>query len=295
MSHGQGIALRLTATGLFACMSAAVHVAAQAAPVGQVVFWRSAVALLPISAYLWLRGDLPNGLRTRRPMGHLVRSLLGALAMVLSFVSLAHLPVAQATALAYLVPLMSVAAAVLLLGERPGLTVHLGLGLGLAGILMMLTPSLLLTGSRPDTLIGVAAGIGMATTTALARVQIKKLTETEAAGGIAFFFALTGTVVGLLSWPFGWIETAGTTRLALVASGLFGGLAHIAMTEAIARAPISVLAPFEYTGMLWALAFDVLLFAYRPDPFGLGGAVVIVLAAILVAWRPTPLAEAQRR
>ena len=283
----QGIALRLLATALFACMSASVHLAAQQAPVGQVVFWRSAVALVPIVLYLGWRGELPRGLRTRRPFGHLHRSLLGATAMVFSFVSLAQLPVAQATALAYLTPLVSVAAAVLLLDERPSPIVAVGVALGLLGIGLMLAPALGAPTLDRAAIVGIAAGLAMAVTTALARVQIKELTRTEPAGAIAFYFALACTVVGLLSWPLGWIAPDRTTLLALTASGLFGGLAHIAMTEAVARAPISVLAPFEYTGMLWALGFDLVLFAHRPEPLGLVGAGTIVAAAAVVAWRPS--------
>jgi drug/metabolite transporter (DMT)-like permease len=87
-----------------------------------------------------------------------------------------------------------------------------------------------------------------------------------------------------LTLPLGWASVTGSALTALVAAGLFGGLAHIAMTEAIARAPASTLAPFEYTAMIWAIAFDVLFFAVWPDAFGLGGALLIVAAAASVAF-----------
>jgi drug/metabolite transporter (DMT)-like permease len=75
-----------------------------------------------------------------------------------------------------------------------------------------------------------------------------------------------------------------TAWLALLASGLFGGLAHIAMTEAVARAPISTLAPFEYTAMIWAILFDLAVFALWPGLISLLGALLIVIAAAGVAF-----------
>lgn len=284
MSPGAGIGLRLAATGLFALMSLCVRLASVEAPVGQIVFWRSAVALLPIVLYLAWRGEFPAGLRTSRPLGHLKRSLFGCVAMVFSFISLAHLPLANATALGFLAPLLVVPLAVLVLGERPGAIVVAGSLLGFAGVGLMLSPAVQGPTLDRGTLIGIGAGLAMALTTAAAKVQIKALTATEKPGAIAFYFALVCALAGLASLPFGWVTAEGAALMALVGSGLFGGLAHIAMTEAVARAPVSLLAPFEYTAMIWALLFDLAIFAVVPQPLGLAGAVMIVAAAGLVAF-----------
>lgn len=284
-----GIWLRIIATLLFALMSLSVRLASVEAPTGQIVFWRSAVALVPIMFYLAWRGQLPNGLRTNRPMGHLTRSLLGGAAMFFSFVSLAHLPLVLATALGFLAPLLVVPVAMVFLKERPGPVVILASLAGFAGVIIMLFPALQMSssgGSLLDrsTVIGVAAGVAMAVVTAAAKVQIKALTATEAPGAIAFYFAVVCSLMGLLTLPLGWASPTGTAMLALVASGVFGGLAHIAMTEALARAPASTLAPFEYTALIWALVFDVLIFALLPTSLGFLGAGLIVLAAMAVAF-----------
>lgn len=283
-SPAAGIGLRLAATGLFALMSLCVRLASFEAPVGQIVFWRSAVALVPIVLYLAWSGEFPGALRTQRPLGHLKRSLFGCVAMVFSFISLAHLPLANATALSFLAPLLVVPLAVLSLGERAGFIVVGGSLLGFLGVGLMLTPALQGPTLDRGTLIGVGAGLAMALTTAAAKVQIKALTATEKPGAIAFYFALVCALAGLCSLPFGWVSAEGKALLALIGSGLFGGLAHIAMTEAVARAPVSVLAPFEYTAMLWALLFDLAIFAVMPQPLGLLGALMIVAAAALVAF-----------
>ncbi|WP_417766987.1 DMT family transporter [Stappia sp.] len=293
-----GIALRLAATGLFACMSLCVRLASFEAPVGQIVFWRSAVALVPIVIYLMILGRFPAALATRNPLGHLRRSAFGCAAMFFSFLCLASLPLALATALGFLAPLVAIPFAMIFLKERPAPLVIGAAGLGFAGIGLMLAPAF--NGPAPDitTLVGIAAGLACAITTASAKVEIKRLTASEPAGTIAFYFALVCALAGLATAPFGWSDASGTTLLWLAGAGLCGGLAHIAMTEALARAPVSTLAPFEYTAMIWAMGFDLAVFALVPSPLGLAGAAVVVAAAALIAfapgWRPARTPATQR-
>jgi drug/metabolite transporter (DMT)-like permease len=283
-SIGAGIGLRLLATLFFSLMSLSVRIASVEAPVGQIVFWRSAVAIVPILAYLALRGQLRHGLKTNCPIGHVKRSLYGCVAMFFSFISIAHLPLALATALSFLAPLIAVPVAVAQLGERPGGVVIGATILGFAGIGLMLWPAMTGQALAIGPMIGVAAGLACAATTALTKSEIKRLTATEAPATIAFYFALVCALCGLASLSLGWAEVDQTALLALIASGLFGGFAHIAMTEAIARASVSTLAPFEYTAMIWALLFDLAIFAIWPEPISLVGALVVVVAVIGVAF-----------
>lgn len=275
--------MRLLATLFFSLMSVSVRLASVEAPVGQIVFWRSAVALVPIIVYLAWRGQLRHGLRTERPLGHVKRSLYGCAAMFFSFLSIAHLPLALATALSFLAPLIVVPLAIATLGERPGIVVVAATLLGFLGVGLMLWPAMVGPELAVGTLIGVGAGLACAATTALAKTEIKRLTATEAPAAIAFYFAIICAACGLATLPFGWADVSRTALLALIASGVFGGLAHIAMTEAVARAPVSMLAPLEYTAMIWALLFDLIIFALWPGLISLLGALLIVIAAACVA------------
>jgi drug/metabolite transporter (DMT)-like permease len=264
-----------------AAMSACVHEAAKIAPVGQLVFWRSFVALAPILAYMAIRGQL-GALRTQVPGKHVVRSLFGTATMFFSFISLTYLSVGPATALAYLGPVFSVVAAMVVLRERPVASVLAGVVLGFVGIIVMLLPSLVGADLREGMLIGVAAGLAMAVSSAIARVQVKDLTRTEPASTIAFYFALAAAVVGLATAPFGWAELQGQELVLLVAAGCLGGIAHVAMSEAVARAQVSQLAPYEYTGILWAFAADLLFLQVALEPLAVIGALMVVGAAALV-------------
>ncbi|URK17285.1 DMT family transporter [Thalassospira sp. GO-4] len=290
-----GIGLRLAATGLFAIMSLFVRMASLEAPVGQIMFWRSSVAIVPIVLYLMWRHEFPRALRTKRPWGHLKRSTFGGVSMFLSFVSLAYLPLALATALGFLAPLVVIPVAIIVLRENPGWLVTGATVAGFAGVFLILWPMISTPGLDHETMIGIGAGIAFAITTAFAKTQIKALTTTEPSGTIAFYFALVCSIGGLLTIPFGWAPVSSGNLVWLIGAGLTGGLAHIAMTEALARAPVSTLSAFEYTAMIWAIALDLLVFGVLPAPVSLMGAVLIVLAAALVMFNDRLVDLAKRQ
>ena len=269
---------------VMAAMSAAIHEAAKVAPVGQLVFWRSFVALIPIVIYMGFRGQLGASLRTKYPHKHLIRGLLGCAVMFFSFISLAYLSVGLATALSYLAPILSIVAAMVFLRERPGMVIFAGVALGFAGILLMLYPSLVGAEVRDGTLIGVAAGVAMAATNALSRVQVKDLTRTDPPASIALSFAVICSLVGLATTLFGWAELDTYAFMLLAGAGVLGGVGHVLMMEAVARAPVSLLAAYEYSGIIWAFLFDLGLLGVALDIWSVSGALVVVGAAALVAY-----------
>lgn len=130
-----GVALRIGSTLAFAAMVACVKAVGEAAPLGQIVFFRSAFALFPLVAFLWWTGDLPRGIATTRPFGHVARCLMGAAAMFTSFATLRLLPIAEATMLSYLAPVMLALLGWGLLGERLTRRRSGGVALGFAGVL----------------------------------------------------------------------------------------------------------------------------------------------------------------
>ncbi|MEM9148353.1 MAG: DMT family transporter [Pseudomonadota bacterium] len=271
-----GIALRVLSGVLFTGMASAVKAIGDAAPLGQVVFFRSAIAIIPLVVFLWWRSEFPRGLATRRPLGHLARCLLGGAAMFTSFATLRVLPIAEATMLTYLSPLMTVALAALLLGERPGLRRWFGVGLGCGGILALTVPRF---GAESPELLGVGLGLATAALTAGALVQIRALSTTESPGAIAFFFALASAIAGLATAPFGWVAPDAATWAMLVATGLLGGAAHVAMTLSFRYAQASLLAPFEYLTILWAAILGAAVFAETPSGAFLIAAPLIIAGA----------------
>lgn len=283
MNPWKGIVLRLIATALFAGMSLCVKKASVEAPVGQIVFWRSSVALLPIILYLLWLSVFPSALKTRNWKGHLERSLYGCVAMFLSFISLSYLPLSLATIFGFLAPLLAIPMAAIYLGERPSFYLVTMVFIGFLGVIVTLYPSLESPDITRATLLGSIAGFTMAITTAFAKVKIKQLTKTEHPGAIAFYFALICSVIGGLTALSGdWAELNQDALLWLIGAGLFGGFAHVVMTEAIARVSISMLAVFEYTAIIWALSLDYSFFDESPDPVSIVGVAMIMVAGLSV-------------
>lgn len=278
----QGVGLRLLAAFLMTAMSAAVHGAAETVPIGQIMFWRSAVALLPICLYMMWLGDFPHGLHTERPGLHVTRSVFGAFSMAMSFLSLAYLPVANAQALAYLAPVLVLPMAAMMLKEKLSRAIFVAIALGFAGVLLLLWDAFEQPGD--GALIGVAAGLAYAVTMAFVRVHTKTMTLTESSSTIAFYFAVVSAVIGVATLPFGWIALNGALLGWLVLAGLIGGVGHIVANEAVARAPVSALAPFDFTGLIWALGFDLILFSVFPGVTGLLGVFAITFAALVVTF-----------
>jgi drug/metabolite transporter (DMT)-like permease len=279
----KGILLRLLGGLLMTGMSACIRIVAQELPLGQIMFWRASVALIPIVIYMALCGDFPRALQTRRPGMHLKRAVFGSFTMVLSFTALAYLPVSSASALGYLSPIITLPVAALVLGEHLSRRLVLACLLGFGGVLAMLSGSF--TGPEIDqgTLIGIGAGLGFAVTVSVTRVHIKEMTRTEFPAAIAFYFALFTSLIGALSYFLGWEALDRPLIAALLGAGFLGGMGHICGTEASARAPVSVLAPYDYTGMIWALAIDMLIFQLVPGAWSLIGVFAITCAGLMIA------------
>ncbi len=278
-----GILLRLLSGVLFTGMMVCVKAVSTEVPLGQTVFFRSAFALLPIVAFMAWRREFPRALATRRPLGHLLRSGLGAAAMFASFAAVARLPVAEATLLAQLAPVAMAVGGVLLLGERFTLYRAAALALVLGGVAALVVPDL--GGARQDGRVpGYALGILAALLTAGALVTVRRISRTETPASIAFYFVLVTTLAGLATLPLGWVGVSETTLGLLILSGLFGGAAHICMTLALRFAEVSRLAPFEYVALIWPVLADLLIFGLPLSsgfllalPLVLGGAGLAAL------------------
>ncbi|WP_287124702.1 DMT family transporter [Chromohalobacter sp.] len=276
-----GIVLRLLSGILFTGMMVCVKAVSTQVPLGQTVFFRSAFALLPIVIFMTWRREFPRALATRKPLGHLVRSGLGATAMFASFAAVARLPVAEATLLAQLSPVAMAVGGVLLLGERFTLHRAAAFALVLAGVAALVVPDL---GESRGQVLGYGLGVLAALLTAGALVTVRRISRTETAASIAFYFVLVTALAGLATLPLGWVAVSGPTLALLVLAGLFGGAAHICMTLALRYAEVSRLAPFEYVALIWPVLADLLIFGLPLSggflvalPLVLGGAALAAL------------------
>jgi drug/metabolite transporter (DMT)-like permease len=110
-----------------------------------------------------------------------------------------------------------------------------------------------------------------------------------------FYFSLSCALAGLATLPFGWVSPTKGEFAALVGIGVLGGSGHIFLTESYRYASASVLAPFDYTTMVWALVLGYLMFGETPTAAIILGSAIIAAAGLFVIWRERQLALARRR
>lgn len=288
----RGIALKLCAVVLFIIMSALIKAASDEVPPGQAVFFRSLFAIPVILGWLAWRGDLRTGLKVVSPMGHFWRGFVGTVAMGLGFAGLGLLPLPEVTALGYAAPLLTVVFAAMFLGEKVGVFRVSAVGLGFAGVLIVLSPRMTALGGeavQTTQALGAMLVLMGAMCAALAQIYIRKLVETEETSAIVFYFSLTSTLLSLLTAPFGWVMPGFWVVVFLVFAGLLGGTAQIFLTSAYRFADASVVAPFDYASMLFALLIGYVVFDEVPTGTMLFGAALVILAGIIIIWRERQL------
>ena len=289
----KAISLNLISALLFAAMSALVRQLGDVAPVGQMVFFRSAFAILPVVVIYAIRGELATAVRTNRPLGQLGRGLLSVCGMFTNFSSLTRLPLADATAISFASPLITVALAAVVLKERVRIYRWSAVLIGFAGVIVMLIPHFDISAYAGAGGAVAAVGSIFAITSAFCNagtvIQTRRLTQTETTSSIVFYFSLVCAIAGALTLPFAWHSPNAHELAALVALGILGGLAHIFLTESYRFAPASVVAPFDYSSLLWALLLGYWLFGELPDTLVYVGAAIVTAAGLFVIWRERQL------
>lgn len=286
----RGITLKIMSVVVFIVMASLIKATADHVPPGEAVFFRSFFAIPVILMWLGWRHELGSGLSVSDPMGHVWRGLVGTLAMGFGFAGLGLLPLPEVTAIGYAAPLLTVILAAMFLGEQVRAFRLSAVALGLVGVLIVLSPRLTAVGDLNEReALGAIIVLMGATCTALAQVFVRKLVQMEQTSAIVFWFSVTASVLALFTLPFGWVIPAPWEAGLLVLAGLLGGLGQILLTSSYRHADASVIAPFEYASMIFALAIGYFLFSEVPTLVMLGGASLIILAGVLIIWRERKL------
>jgi drug/metabolite transporter (DMT)-like permease len=284
----RGIVLKVVSVCAFVVMATMLKATATV-PSGQMVFFRSFFALLPVLAFLAWRGNLRYAFRTDRPFGHVLRGLVGVASMSLGFFALTRLPLPEATAIQYAAPLLIVIFSALLLHERVHLFRWSTVLIGLVGVLIILWPRLTVFSTAEamaDTeAIGAMAAFASAILSAFAMLQVRTLVQTERTESIVTYFFISASILSLLTLPFGWIWPTPEQTALLIGAGIFGGIGQLLLTSCYRYADMSVIAPFEYVSLILTIVLGFVIFADVPTVPMVIGAVIIVGSGIAVILR----------
>jgi len=282
---------------LFTIMDATVKQISSHYPTGQIVFCRNFFAFLPILVFLWQTGGL--AFRTTRPLGHLMRGVFGVISMYCFFLSYKLLPLSDAVALSLSSPIFMTVMAIPLLGEKVGIRRWAAVGVGFIGVLIMTRPGAGVFDMAA--LVPLVAAVFYD----LAMVTVRKLNQ-ERSGTTVFYFSLFACLAGLVTIPLGradwvgyglgpWVWPDARDLAVLVVIGMIGGVGQILLTNAFRLAPMSVVAPFDYTALVYAFILGYFCFGEVPDAYLITGGLTVVASGIYIVHRETITARQRRR
>jgi drug/metabolite transporter (DMT)-like permease len=285
----QAMGLRLLAMVFLSAMFAAVKLANhRGVHVVESLFYRQALAL-PL-VFAWIAAtDGPRAIRTRRIGVHASRAALGLTGMVLNFGSYILLPLTEATAIGFTMPIFGTILSALVLRETTGLHRWAAVLLGFVGVMVMVRPD---TGHFP--MAGVAIALTAAIVTACISLLLRELGRTENAGVIVFWFTfLSVPPLAAAMLFFGRAHDPATWAL-LLFMGIVGGAAQLCMTGALRWAPVSVVLPMDYSMILWATLIGWVIWDDWPIATTWIGAALIVSSGLYIAWREHVRARARQ-
>lgn len=276
----QGITLLLLAIFTFTLMDAtAKYLAPRYDPI-QIVWARYGLNFLIVLALV--RGDFLSTMKSKRPVVQLFRGLSQLASVGLFFTSLAYIGLAEATAIMDSNPVLITLGAAIFLGERIGIRRIVGIVVALIGAMIIIRPGA--STFQPAAilpLLGAFTYAGGAILTRLARVDATKTS--------LLWTATIGTVATSVVVPFVWQPIQMGDLWAFVALGVFGTVAQALLIRAFMMAEAAAIAPFGYTGLLWAGLWGWVFWGTIPDNWTIIGTVIIVAAGIYV-WTRDALA-----
>lgn len=275
--------LMLASVGLFSMMDAGLKLLAAHYPPLQVSALRGVASLAFVLPWaIWTLGPerfLPSMLRVRWPL-HLLRGVLGVVMMGAFVFALRTLPLSTAYTIFFVAPLLIVALSVPILGERVGPRRWAAIGVGFAGVLVVLRP----TGEGVASLAGLAvlvAALGYA----VSAITVRVLARTDSSQAtIVWLMVSLAFGAGALALP-GWVPLRSADLWLIVGIGLAGAMGQYAITEAFRHGEASLMAPLEYSALLWGVTLDLALWGVLPDGVTWLGAAIIVGSGLYMLHR----------
>lgn len=269
----KGLALLSLSALLFASMGVLIRLASHTVDNATVVFARNltgTLLLLPLAVAGGRRF-----LATRVPLKHLWRALVGLAAMYGFFYAIAHLPLSNAMVFTYSSPVFIPLVAWLFLKEKITTLMLLAAAVGMVGVVLV---------AKPDqgmfnllSLVGISSSL----LAAMAFVTVRALTATEPPTRIVFYFCAIATAVSAIPMVWHWRPLTADELLYLGGAGTLATLSQISLSKAYGYAPAGKIGPANYLAIIFAGFWAWILWGETPDPYAIGGMLLIFLALLL--------------
>ncbi len=276
-----GIVTRLAAMVSLAIMFAFVKLAGeQGVHVTESLFYRQLIAM-PLICFLIWRSQVgwPSIVSNKHGL-HVLRSILGIFAMGLNFWAMTLLPLADATTISFTVPIFATLFAALILREKVGIRRWSAILIGFVGVLIVIQP-----GGSLIPAFGATVALAGALVTASVTLVIRMLGRTETSVVTIFWFSVyTLPALAICAYIYGGGHDAKTWGY-LLGIGIFGALGQLSITQSLRFAPVSTIVPMDYSALIWATIFGIVIFGQFPGLSIWIGAPIIIGSGLFIAWR----------
>jgi len=273
-----GISYMLFAVFLMVCLDVAVKILLDNYSVTQIIFLRGSISLLIIGGAGYI-AEGKSSFKTRYWRWHILRTTLMTISTTTFFLALSLIPLVNCMVIVFVSPIVMTALSGPFLGEVVGKWRWLAVLIGFIGILIILKPS----GDFVD--LGTIYAFIAAVTYALLSLTSRKLANKETTYNLSFYMFIGPTLVGGVGSSFNWVAPTTEAWILFILCGVIGGVGFIFMNLAYQKAEASLLASFEYTGLIWASAAGYYLFAETIDVNIWLGASIVILGGLIILLR----------
>jgi len=251
-------------------------------PFGEVFFVRFFFGLIPI--FLIIPKDRwKDFYRTSRPGLHTFRAICGSIAFICIFFGLRKLPLADVVALTFGGPIFVTIASIIFLSEKVGIKRWSAVFLGFIGMLLIVQPAFAeLNYYYLSPIVFCIFFSGVA-------ISVRALSKTEPNYRIAFYFTIFCTIIGLATFPFGWIMPTTIDLFLFIILGLSGSVANLLLTQSYRLAEASLVTPIKYLSLVFAITFGLIIWKEVPKPLMLAGASLVVFSSLIIFIREKKL------
>ena len=287
-----GILFMVLSTLLFAAVNALVKWEVALYPVGEVAFFRTLFSVIPILLFVLPRRGL-GVFRTDRFRDHFRRAASQLGSMTCIFIAFKLMPLAGATAISFVAPLLTTLLSILLLKESVGIHRWSALVMGFVGVLLVTHPG------AGEFQWGAVLALGNAVLISTVAIAIRQMSMTESSGTLIVYQILLLVPLTALLLPFGFYVPTSQDLALLLAAGIFNGLAQFWWTKALHLAPASAVTPFNYLSLIWAMIVGFVVWGDLPTAELILGSAIVVGSGLYLLWRetvrhrPRPTAQAQ--
>jgi drug/metabolite transporter (DMT)-like permease len=271
----RGIAIMVAGLLVFAVLNGVVKDQAQRFPVTEIIFFRNLFGLLPLLIAVPFNGGW-GVLKPRNVSGHLLQAVAMSITLVCAYVAFAMIPLAEATAIMFLQPVILVVLAHVFLKERASLSAWIAVVLGFAGVLLIARPADL--GFEAGTLAALAGAFFAA----VAIAQVRGLAATNTALTITIWYMVLSTLIFLPSIAFFWTTPSPSDLLALILMGIASGCGQFLIILPFRYATAATLGPVQYFSIVGGVLVGYFWFAEIPTWTTIAGAVIVMSAMALV-------------